>query len=92
MPTYGDVSMVSRQVSVVVRKGYTLQFAEEFNRRMVALETAMALCQGVDWNNEPRGMLLVVRADTPLDEVSAGLFGELCRWLTEQGFALEKSA
>ena len=91
MPTYGEVSALRRQVVAAIGRDYTLRFAKELNRRMIALETAMALQQGVDWENEPRGMLLVVRADTPLDETSAKLFDELCVWLAGQGFTLEKS-
>ncbi len=92
MPTYGSVSAVRRHVLAAVQHGYTLQFAQGFNQRMIALETEMALQQGVDWNREPLDMLLVVDAGASLGERAEELFDELCAWLAEQGFSFEKSA
>ncbi|MFA6494869.1 MAG: hypothetical protein WC246_00685 [Candidatus Paceibacterota bacterium] len=85
MATYRDVRAVYQKVLVAVAFGYTLEFAHEFNRQAMALDTAFSLEQGVDWDQEA-DMLLVVSADTVLGKKSEGLFLRLRSWLAEQGF------
>ncbi len=91
MATYGDAQRVVDAVcSHAAFHGYTLLFADEFNRRAGALQNALSFQQGVNWDDEPPGMLLVVNAETSLGEEAEQLFAGLCAWLTDQGFSLEK--
>lgn len=93
MATYGDAQRLLDTVcGHAALCGYTLSFAHGFNDRAIALQNALALQQGVDWNDELPTMLLVVNARTPLEEKAEKAFVELCAWLADQGFPLEESA
>lgn len=93
MATYGDAQRVIDTVcGHAALHGYTLLFAHEFNRRAMALQNALAFQQGVKWDEESLNMLLVVDATTLLGEKAEEIFRELCKWLVDQGFSLEKSA
>lgn len=93
MATYGDAQRVIDAVcGHAALCGYTLSFARGFNSRATALQNSLALQQGVDWKSEPVNFFLVVNAETPLGEEAQRCFTELCAWLVDQGFPLEKSA